>query len=125
MGALDGGTRIASENDSEDRYPIRLDAVWLSRLLWHSMAISAWKKVPRTSNRYGLRVNPSSGNLHPTETYLALAGFTGVGDGLYHYRADRHALELRSPGSWTKYLAQALEISSVAEPSLVVGLTSI
>ena len=125
MGALAGRTPIANENDSEDRNSCPLDAIWLSRLLWHSMAISAWKKVPRTSNRYSLRVNPSSGNLHPTETYLALAGFTGVGDGLYHYRADRHALELRSPGAWTEYLAQALEISSVAEPSLIVGLTSI
>jgi SagB-type dehydrogenase family enzyme len=125
MGALSGRAPIASENDSEDRDSVPLDAIWLSRLLWHSMAVSAWKKVPSTGNRYSLRVNPSSGNLHPTETYLALAGFTSVGDGLYHYRADRHALELRSPGAWTKYLAQALEISSVAEPSLIVGLTSI
>ena len=125
MGALGGGTRMAGENDSEDRDPIRLDAVWLSRLLWHSMAISAWKRVTRTSNRYSLRVNPSSGNLHPTETYLALAGFTGVDDGLYHYRVDRHALELRSPGTWTAHLAQALRIPWAAESSLIIGLTSI
>ena len=125
MGALGCGTRISSANDSEDRDSIRLDAIWLSRLLWHSMAISAWKKVPRTGNRYSLRVNPSSGNLHPTETYLALLGFTGVDDGLYHYRADRHALELRSPGAWTQHLAQALLIPWAAESSLIVGLTSI
>ncbi len=89
------------------------------------MAISAWKKVTHTSNRYSLRVNPSSGNLHPTETHLALAGFTGVDDGLYHYRADLHALELRSPGAWTARLAQALRIPWAAESSLIVGLTSI
>src|SRR5665213_603984 len=63
----------------------KLDQVWLSRLLWHSMAVSAWKKVPQTGSRYSLRVNPSSGNLHPTETYLALCGVTGLSDGLYHY----------------------------------------
>ena len=125
MGALGGGTRGATENDSEDRDPIRLDAIWLSRLLWHSMAISAWKKAPRTGNRYSLRVNPSSGNLHPTETYLALLGFTGFDDGLYHYRADRHALELRSRGAWTRHLAQTLLIPWAAESSLIVGLTSI
>jgi SagB-type dehydrogenase family enzyme len=125
MGALGGGTRIAGENDSEDGDPIRLDAIWLSRLLWHSMAISAWKKVTHSSNRYSLRVNPSSGNLHPTETYLALAGFTGVDDGLYHYRADRHAIELRSPGAWTAHLAHALRIPWLAESSLIIGLTSI
>ena len=125
MGALDGRTRSRTENDSEDRNSIRLDAIWLSRLLWHSMAVSAWKKIPRTGNRYSLRVNPSSGNLHPTETYLALHGFTGVDDGLYHYRADRHALELRSSGAWTEHLAEALLIPWAAESSLIVGLTSI
>lgn len=125
MAALDGGTRIASEDDSEDCDPVRMDSIWLSRLLWHSMAISAWKKVTRTSNRYSLRVNPSSGNLHPTEAYLALAGFTGLDDGLYHYRADCHALELRSPGAWTAHLAQALHIPWAAGSSLIVGLTSV
>lgn len=125
MGALGGGTGGAAENDSEDREPIRLDAKCLSRLLWHSMAISAWKKVPGAGDRYSLRVNPSSGNLHPTETYLALTGFTGLDDGLYHYRADRHALELRSRGAWTQHMAQALLIPWAAKPSLIIGLTSI
>jgi SagB-type dehydrogenase family enzyme len=125
MGALDGRTRIATENDSRNLDPVRLDAIWLSSLLWHSMAVSSWKKVPRTGDRYSLRVNPSSGNLHPTETYLALNGFTGVEDGLYHYRADRHALEIRSAGSWTQHLAHALMIPWAAESSLIVGLTSI
>jgi SagB-type dehydrogenase family enzyme len=110
---------------SDDRNSIRLDTIWLSRLLWHSMAVSAWKKVPRTGNHYSLRVNPSSGNLHPTETYLAIAGFTGVSDGLYHYRADRHALELRSSGAWIELLAQGLAVPSAGESSLIVGLTSI
>jgi SagB-type dehydrogenase family enzyme len=125
MGALDRRTQLAGENDPENRDAVRLDAIWLSRLLWHSMAVSSWKTVPRAGNRYSLRVNPSSGNLHPTETYLTLCGFTGVDDGLYHYRADQHALELRSPGGWTRHLAQALRIPWAAESSLIVGLTSI
>ena len=90
--------------------PERLDLNLLSRLLWYSMAVSSWKKVPLTGSRYSLRVNPSSGNLHPTETYLAICDFQGVGDGLYHYRADRHALELRSPGAWTQRLARELAL---------------
>jgi SagB-type dehydrogenase family enzyme len=125
MGALAGRTEFATEDDSSGGDAIRLDAIWLSRMLWHSMAVSAWKKIPRTGNRYSLRVNPSSGNLHPTESYLALRGFTGIDDGLYHYRADRHALELRSPGARTQQLAEALLIPWAAESSLIVGLTSI
>jgi len=125
MGVLGGRTEVASQFDSTSRDTIQLDVIWLSRLLWHSIAVSAWKKIPRTGNRYSLRVNPSSGNLHPTETYLAMRGFTGVDDGLYHYRADRHALEFRSPGAWTWHLAEALQIPWAAESSLIVGLTSI
>jgi SagB-type dehydrogenase family enzyme len=125
MAALGEGPRTAKGSMDDYGEEVRLDVTWLNRLLWHSMAISAWKKVPRTGNRYSLRVNPSSGNLHPTETYLALLGCAGVEDGLYHYGADRHALELRSPGAWTQHLAQALMIPWAAESPLIVGLTSI
>ena len=110
---------------TEGPQPERPDLNLLSRLLWYSMAVSSWKKVPLTGSRYSLRVNPSSGNLHPTETYLAICDFQGVGDGLYHYRADRHALELRSPGAWTQRLARELTLGEFGEPSLIVGLTSI
>ncbi len=112
--------------DASERHEvIQLDLNWLSRFLWHSMAVSAWKKVPGSSARYSLRVNPSSGNLHPTETYVVLRAFAGVEDGLYHYRADRHALELRSRGAWTQHVARALEIPWAAVSPLIVGLTSI
>jgi hypothetical protein len=106
IAALAEGARAAKGSKSEYCKEVLFDVTWLSRLLWHSIAISAWKKVPQTGYRYGLRVNPSSGNLHPTETHLALLGFTGLDDGLYHYRADRHALELRSGGGWTEQIAR-------------------
>ncbi len=112
-------------NSSKPGAKIELDLNWLSRLLWHSMAVSAWKLVPGTGGRYSLRVNPSSGNLHPTEAHLALRGFAGIDDGFYHYRADRHALELRGRGSWPRELAVALEIPWAAESQLVIALTSI
>jgi SagB-type dehydrogenase family enzyme len=125
IAALVEGPRTAKGSKSDYRKSVHLDVTWLSRLLWHSMAISAWKKVPRTGYRYSLRVNPSSGNLHPTETHLALVGFAGLDGGLYHYRADRHALELRSRGNWTEHIARALELPWAAESSLIIGLTSI
>src|SRR5579871_3221581 len=45
-------------------------AAFLSQLLYYSAAISASKLVPATGARYALRVNPSSGNLHPTEFHF-------------------------------------------------------
>lgn len=125
MAALAEGARTTDRSKSEYRKEVQLDLTCLSRLLWHSMAISAWKKVPQTASRYGLRVNPSSGNLHPTETHLALGGFAGIDAGLYHYRADRHALELRSCGDWTEQIARALVLPWAAESPLIIALTSI
>lgn len=126
MAALAEGVTTIEINNSEcRREEIRLDVTCLSRLLWHSMAISAWKKVPRTGSRYGLRVNPSSGNLHPTETHLVVGGVTGIDDGMYHYRADRHALELRSRGNWTDRIARGLIFPETAQSPLIIVLTSI
>jgi SagB-type dehydrogenase family enzyme len=125
IAALARGARTDRESKLEYREDIQHDVAWLSQLLWHSMAISAWKKVTRTGDRYSLRVNPSSGNLHPTETYVALLGFTGIDDGLYHYRADQHALEQRRRGNWTKQIARALELPWAEESPLIVGLSSI
>ena len=124
MAALAEGARPAHGSKSESHGAVQLDLTWLSRLLWHSMAISAWKRVSRTGYHYSLRVNPSSGNLHPTETHLALLRFSGVNDGLYHYRADRHALELRSSGNWTEGIARDLALPWARKSPLIVGLTS-
>lgn len=58
-----------------------------------SFAISAWKEYG--PDRWALRCNPSSGNLHPTEAYLIARGVPGLADGLYHYDPGEHALEMR------------------------------
>jgi SagB-type dehydrogenase family enzyme len=125
MASLSENANLSGEIESEEVGKTALDITWLSRLLWHSTAFSAWKKVPGTGARYSLRVNPSSGNLHPTEIYVSVRSFTGADDGLYHYRADQHALELRSRGSWTQQLASTLEIPWASESPLLIALTSI
>ena len=66
---------------------------FLSQLLFHSAAISASKRVPSTGDRYALRVNPSSGNLHPTEFHFLTRGLKEWPDGLYHYRPSAHTAE--------------------------------
>src|SRR6202043_3254837 len=71
---------------------------FLSQLLFYSAAVSASKRVPSTGERYALRVNPSSGNLHPTEFHFATRGLLHWPDGLYHYRPSAHMAEQRALG---------------------------
>jgi putative peptide maturation dehydrogenase len=42
------------------------------------------------------KTSPSGGSLHAIEAYPLVLDVVGVSPGLYHYRADRHALELVS-----------------------------
>jgi len=72
---------------------------FLSQLLFHSTAISASKRVPSSGYRYALRVNPSSGNLHPTEFHFVARGLKQWQDGLYHYRPSSHLAEQRATGA--------------------------
>ena len=81
--------------------------VLLSQLLFHSAAISASKRVPSTGDKYALRVNPSSGNLHPTEFHFLTRGLEQWPDGLYHYRPSAHMAEQRAIGDLDLKLAGA------------------
>jgi SagB-type dehydrogenase family enzyme len=75
-------------------------STYLSQLLFYSAAISASKLVPSTGFRYALRVNPSSGNLHPTEFHFVTRGLKDWPDGLYHYRPSSHMAEQRAIGDF-------------------------
>ncbi|MGP0074168.1 MAG: SagB/ThcOx family dehydrogenase, partial [Bryobacteraceae bacterium] len=86
---------------------------FLSQLLFHSAAISASKLVPSTGYRYALRVNPSSGNLHPTEFHFITRGLTGWPDGLYHYRPSSHMAEQRAAGDLKLNLADAAPLTFI------------
>jgi SagB-type dehydrogenase family enzyme len=71
---------------------------FLSQLLFYSASISATKELESAGYRYALRVNPSSGNLHPTEFHFATRG------GLFHYRASSHMIEQRGTGDFVAAL---------------------
>jgi SagB-type dehydrogenase family enzyme len=75
-------------------------AEFLSQLMFYSASISASKRVPSTGAVYALRVNPSSGNLHPTEFHFCTRGLVGWPDGLYHYRSSSHMAEQRAIGDF-------------------------
>ncbi|MHB8743344.1 MAG: SagB/ThcOx family dehydrogenase [Sulfuricaulis sp.] len=102
--------------------PASLASETIARLFYDSLALSAWKQAGRT--RWALRVNPSSGNLHPTESYLVSGPVAGLLDtpAVCHYAPSVHALENRvrfSSDTW-RLLAAALP-----PQSLLIGLSSI
>jgi len=72
--------------------PLNLDS--LGKLLQLCAAITAWKEY--AGSRWALRANPSSGNLHLTETWVIARGVEGLDDGLYHYQSRDHSLEQRA-----------------------------
>lgn len=80
-------------------------ATFLSQLLFHCAAISATKRVPSSGYEYALRVNPSSGNLHPTEFHFVTRGLKDWPDGLYHYDPSRHMAEQRGSGTFELMMA--------------------
>ena len=71
--------------------PFSLEAI--GAFLELSLGISAWKQFG--PDRWALRCNPSSGNLHPTEGYLLCQGVPDLADGAYHYLSLDHSLERR------------------------------
>ncbi|TDN95375.1 SagB/ThcOx family dehydrogenase [Halomonas ventosae] len=89
--------------------PTGLDSI--GAVLELSFGLSAWKSWG--PSRWALRCNPSSGNLHPTESYLLCRGIPGLADGVHHYDPLQHQLESRAllnPGG---------------SPCLLLGLSSI
>ncbi len=63
------------------------------------MGLSAWKRAGDAQRP--LRVNPSSGNLHPTEAYLRVGAVEGL-------EAAFHALHHRPDGSWPSRSAASM-----------------
>ncbi|HWR76948.1 MAG TPA: SagB/ThcOx family dehydrogenase, partial [Thiobacillus sp.] len=95
----------------EDRAAPEFSLDSIGALLQLSLGLSAWKEYG--PDRWALRCNPSSGNLHPTEAYVIAHGVAGLDAGLYHYASRSHALEQRCR-------------STAAHPSgLWIGLSSI
>jgi len=84
----------------------------IAEFLRCSMGLSAWKQYQQT--RWALRVNPSSGNLHPTEAYVIRGG------DVFHYAPREHALEHRA-----RFDAAAWDAFTGGRSGFLVSLTSI
>jgi SagB-type dehydrogenase family enzyme len=99
-----------------------LEARTIAEFCRYSLGLSAWKQFG--ASRWSLRVNPSSGNLHPTEGYLVLGPVSGWHSfaGVYHYNPQHHTLERR--GEFSKDLWGRL-MAGFSSGSFLVGLSSI
>jgi len=92
----------------------------LGIFLEYALGLSAWKSIPGAT--WSLRINPSSGNLHPTEGYLVLPDFPELQSGLYHYSPYLHSLEKRA--LLTSTLKEKL-FEFFQEEAFIIGLSSI
>jgi len=86
--------------------PVAISRDSIADFLRHSLGLSAWKQYG--ASKWALRVNPSSGNLHPTEAYIISGPIDDLTDtpGLFHYVSESHALERRADiaiESWKQF----------------------
>ena len=100
----------------------RICHISISQLFYDCLALSAWKAFG--GNRWSLRCNPSSGNLHPTEGYLIAGPIPELSDhpACFHYQPFLHALEKRA--ALSDDLWDAIS-SGLPENAILVGLSSI
>ena len=102
--------------------PVPLNRHSISQLFFDSLAISAWKSAGGA--RWALRVNPSSGNLHPTEGYLLCGPVHGLcaAPMVCHYAPKAHALEVRATVGAALWEALC---KGCPPETVFVGLTSV
>jgi SagB-type dehydrogenase family enzyme len=107
---------------NDDIVPAPLSVDSISLFFRYALSLTAWKQFQ--GNTWPLRVNPSSGNLHPTEGYALLPALDSIHEcpGVYHYASKAHALELRADLDASVWAALT---SAFPEGSFLVGLSSI
>ncbi len=93
--------------------PLPYSLSTLGALLHLALGITAWKSYG--PDRWAVRANPSSGNLHPIEAYVLVQGLQGLPDGIYHYCPDEHRLERRAD----------IACAADSKTMLQIGLSSI
>jgi SagB-type dehydrogenase family enzyme len=113
LGADRLGTSFAQARRRGGSAPAAITIESLGYLLELSLALSAWKELG--PDRWAVRCNPSSGNLHPTEAYILSRNVPGLDDGLHHYLSRDHVLEQRCKS----------DSRSEAPARLWIGLSSV
>jgi len=97
--------------------PLLLESI--SQLFQFAMGIAAWKESGGSS--WAVRCNASSGNLHPTESYLILPPVLETQEEkscVYHYAPKNHELELLASFSTSFW-------NTLPKDSFIIGLSSV
>jgi len=108
---------------AEPNLPSRpVDSDSLSEFLRYGVGISAWKEYQ--GQRWSLRVDPSSGNLHPSEVYCVFGASSSFASepSIYHYVSETHSLERR--GQLNSYAWQSF-VENWPTGSFLVVVSSI
>ncbi len=90
----------------------------LSQLLWATQGITA------DVAGHQLRTAPSAGALYPIETYLSVNRVDDLQAGLYHYRVDKHQLELLKEGDFSGDVRRGALDQAMVERAAVVFIQS-
>jgi SagB-type dehydrogenase family enzyme len=97
-----------------------LDLTLVGRLFHASFGVRGERKVEGGGWVYD-RPSPSAGGLYPLELYVATQAVAELPDGLYHYDARAHQLEVRGRGLLHQALAEAsLAPDAVRHANLVI-----
>jgi SagB-type dehydrogenase family enzyme len=102
--------------------PLDLESV--GRLLHASYGVEGYRQVDHQLT-YS-RPSPSAGGLYPLELYLAMQTVEGLADGIYHYDARAHQLELRRTGVFHADIAEmTIGQDMIRDANLVIMITAI
>jgi SagB-type dehydrogenase family enzyme len=79
----------------------------LATLLRFTSGVQYWLNIPQVG-RAPLKVSPSGGARHPTETYVLALNVKGLPRGIYHYNSVAHHLERLRRGAARKEVTRIL-----------------
>ncbi|MFO8084960.1 MAG: SagB/ThcOx family dehydrogenase [Desulfobacterales bacterium] len=113
--ALEAALKNRRSVRSYSRDPLSVEDI--AQLLWAAQGITSSQNF---------RTAPSAGALYPLEVYVACGNVKDLPDGIYHYIADAHRIELVRNGDRRKELASAaLGQSCIREAPAVIIFTGV
>ena len=102
----------------------------LATLLGLTWGVNKWVISP-TFGLLGLKTSPSGGARHPIEVYVVVRNVRGIKQGLYHYSADQHRLDVLRLGRmkeraeafcggqwWTKHAGALFIMTAIFERTM-------